>query len=276
MFASPSNVPINSPLVSFVDEGIAHWNELQTEEWLVDAKQNRTALAFQFLAANNNPVASIQLNSLREGIREASNAADSECPAQKTFDISSQGQNAPTVMLIGNTEGFELNALFNRDGTYLMGPSLWRATIDGRGLEIRPYHEDTSWVRSSVEEQSSRKWPVGEYLSPRFQAIRIYQFIAFVRNLSRTFPDAEQIRFLADYVGLSSRIIRDAKLDTYYSVDRRSSTQSRRVQIDVTVESLFGPGTGDVAALLLNPILRLFDGYQVGAESIRRSVKDLF
>jgi hypothetical protein len=176
LFASPSNVPINSSLVTFVDEGIAHWNELQTEEWLVDAKQNRTALAFQFLAANNDPVASIQLNSLREGIREASNAADSECPAQKTFDISSQGQIAPTVMLIGNTEGFELNALFNRDGTYLMGPSLWRATVDGRGVEIRPYHEDTNWVRSSVEEQSSRKWPVGEYLSPRFQAMSCTRF----------------------------------------------------------------------------------------------------
>ena len=96
LFAPPSRAPIASSLASFVDEGISRWNELQSEEWLVDAKQNRTALAFQFLTGDDDPLPSVQLNSLRDGIREASNAADSECPGQKTFDVSSRGHIAPT------------------------------------------------------------------------------------------------------------------------------------------------------------------------------------
>jgi len=276
LFSSPSTVPIASSLASFVDEGIACWNDLQNEEWLVDAKQNRTALAFQFLTGNGDAVSSVHLSSLRDGIRESSNAADSECPGQTTFDISHQGHIAPTTRVVGNTEGLEVNALFNGDGTYLMGPSFWRAMANGCGVEIRPYHEDTDWVRGAVEQRSSRKWPVGDYLSPRFQAVRIYQFIAFVRNLSRLFPDGERVRLLADYVGLSGRIIQDAKAGTYYSLDRRSSTPSRRVEVDATVESLFGTGTSEAGALLLNPMLRLFDGHEVGAEFIRRAVQELF
>jgi len=263
-------------LASFVDEGIVRWNELQNEEWLVDARQNRTALGFQFLNGNNDPVSPVELKDLREGIREASNAADTECPGQKAFDISHRSHIAPTIRMFGNTEGFEITALFNSDGAYLMGPSFWQAMATGFGVELRPYHEDTDWIRSLVEERSSRKWQVAGYFSPRFQAVRIYQFVAFVRNLSRLFPDAQRVRLLADYVGLSNRIMRDAKVDAYYSVDRRSSTPSRRYELDATVESLFGSGTVNAVALLLNPMLRLFDGYEVGEKLIRGYVQELF
>jgi hypothetical protein len=276
LFVSPSSAPIASSLASFVDEGIARWNELQNDEWLVDATQNRTALGFQFLTGNNDHVSFVQLNGLREGIREASNATDSECPGLTTFDVSHRGHIAPTIRVVGDIEGLEVTALFNSDGTYLMGPSFWRAMANGCGVEIRPYHEDTDWVRGAVEQRSSREWRVGDSLSPRFQAVRIYQFIAFVRNLSRLFPDAESVRLLADYSGLSGRIIRDAKAGVYYSLDRRSSTPSRRFEVDATVESLFGTGTAEAAALLLKPMLRLFDGYEVGAEFIRGSVRELF
>ena len=172
LFVSPSSAPSTSSLASFVDEGIARWNELQNEEWLVDATQNRTALGFQFLNGNDDPVSPVQLRDLREAIREASNAANSECPGLTTFDISHRGHIAPTIRVVANAEGFEVTALFNSDGTYLMGPSFWRAMVNGCGVEIRPYHEDTDWVRGAVEQRTSREWQVGGYLSPRFQAVR--------------------------------------------------------------------------------------------------------
>lgn len=276
LFTNPATAEVTPFLGSFVDEAITTWNGLQNEEWLVDAKQNRAALAFQFLAADGGPVSIIELNRLREGIREASNAADAECPGLTSFDISLPGHMGPTVRMVDNLEGFEVNALFNADGTYLMGPSFWRALVNGVGVEMHPYHEDTDWVRGAVEQQTSREWQVGAYFSPRFQAVRIYQFIAFVRNLARFFPDVANVRLVVDCNGLSGRIIRDAKIGTYYSVDRKSSTPSRRVQIDATIESLLGDGTYKVASLLLRPLLRLFDGFEAGEQLIRSSVRDLF
>lgn len=221
LFASPSSAPIASSLASFVDEGIARWNEIQNREWLVDPTQNRTALGFQFFNGDDDHVSLIQLKDLREGIRQASNAADLECPGLTVFDISHRGHIAPTTRVVGNTDGVEVTALFNSDGSSLMGPSFWRAMVNGCGVEIRPYHEDTDWIRSAVEQRSSRKWQVGAYLSPRFQAVRIYQFVAFVRNLSRLFPDAQRVKLLADYVGLSDRIMRDAKAGASYTKSRK-------------------------------------------------------
>jgi hypothetical protein len=276
LFVQPSIASDASSLDNFVDEAIARWDDLQKEGWLIDPKKNRTALGFQFFQSNGDPVPAIQLSSLREGIREASNAADTECPGQWTFDISHRGPIGPSVVLVAGTDGYEVAAIYSEDGSYLMAPSLWRALISGTGAEIRPYHEDTDWVRGAVEERSSRNWPIGARLSPRFQAVRIYQFVAVVRNLAQIFPEAVQVKLTADYNGLAGRTIEDAKAGIYYSIARKSSTDSRQIDIDATVESLLGPGAADAAALLLNPMLRLFDGHEVSADFVRKSVKELF
>ena len=187
--------------------------------------------------------------------------------------ITSRGPTRPAVMLFGDTEGYENNSIYS-DGAYLFAPSLWRVLISGLGAEVRPYHEDTDWVRGIVQERSSRKWPIGTRLTPRFQASRVYIFVAFVRNFARMFSDAERVRLVADYNGLADRVIDDPRAGIYYSRDRMSVTTGRRSQIEATIEKLAGDGASEAAALLLNPVLRLFDGWQINGESVRKSAKD--
>jgi hypothetical protein len=272
LFDRPSATSGESPLGEFLDVTISRWNDLQKAGWLVDPKENRTALAFQYFTGDRKPIQPIGLSNLEHSIREASNAADAECDGLPTFDTYSSPKS-PSVILIEDSEGYECESIY-KDGSYLFAPSLWRALASGVGAEVRPYHEDTEWVRLAVEERSSRKWPVGTRLSPRFQASRMYGFVAFVRNLASTFTDAERVRLIADYNGLADRTIDDPRAGIYYSQGRKSVTTGRRVQIETTVENLLGDGASEAVIALLNHMLRLFDGWQVNRDFVRKSIKN--
>jgi hypothetical protein len=275
LFVSPAVVPNRSPLDDFVDDAIARWNDLQKQGWLVDPKQNRTALGFQFLQGTGDPSPQIKLSSLKDAIREASNAADAECSGQTTFDMSHRGSTAPSVLVVGQTEGYE-TASIQEKGAYVFAPAYWRALATDIGAEVRPYHEDTDWVRSAMTQRSSRAWVPGAHLSPRFQAARIYEFMAFVRNLAQAFPSAERVTLTADYSGLTDRTIRDTVPGIHYSVDRKAASVGRRIRIEATIESLAGGGAADSATLLLNPTLRLFDGWEVASEFIRKAARETY
>ena len=181
----------------------------------------------------------------------------------------------PKVVVEEQVEGYEFVAIQD-EGTYVFAPSYWRALANGTGVEVRAYHEDTDWVRGAMKQRSSRLWEPGEYLSPRFQAVRIYEVLAFVRHLSKAFSGAERVTLIADYNGLNDRIIRDTKAGAYYSLERRAGSASRRIKIEATIESLAGDGTAEVTAQMLNPILRLFDGFEAGPEFVRKAVREIY
>ena len=274
LFEKPSiAADAKSPLSELLENTTSRWDELQKTGWLVDPKINRTTLAFQFLTFDKQPVQTIALSKLANGIREASNAAESECEGFKTFDMFYGGLATSAVFLFHDREGYETDAVFKK-GAYLFAPALSRALITGMGVEVRPYHEDTDWVRSVVEDRSTRKWPVGGRLSPRFQANRIFGFVAFVRHLARAFSDANEVRLIADYKGLAGRTLDDTKGGVYYSRERKSVEAERRIEIVSSLERLIGTGGGEVASLLLNPILRLFEGWEINADYIRKAAKD--
>jgi hypothetical protein len=241
LFEGPSIADTSSPLSEFLEDATTRWEELQQDGWLVDSKVNRTALAFQYLTADKQPVEAISLTALAEGLREASNMADAECEGFKTFDMSYGGLVTPSIFLFHDREGYEADAIFQK-GAYLFAPALWRALTNGLGAEVRPYHEDTDWVRSFVEERRSRKWPVGTRLSPRYQANRIFGFVAFVRSLAKVFSDADEVRLIADYKGLAGRILDDTKAGVYYSRERKSAVPERRIEVASSVEQLLGAG----------------------------------
>ena len=271
LFEQPSAASSKSPLGDFLDETIRNWNVSQGKGWLVDPIANRSAFGFQLLTNEGNDVTSIDLKEVTDKVREASNASDSETNGLPTFDY--YGHMPRTVILAGEVEGYETKAILDK-GTYLFAPSLWRAMTNGVGAEVRPFHEDTDWIRSAVQERSSRKWDPGTRLSPRFQASRVFGWIVFVRNFAQAFPDANRVRLIVDYVGLAGRQIDDARAGFYVSRDRSAATDQRRVEIDSAIEKLSGDGALEIAARLLNPILRLFDGWGTNAEGIRRSLKD--
>ena len=69
-------------------------------------------------------------------------------------------------------------------------------------------------------------------------------------------------------------MIRDTTSGGYYSIDRKAVSLGRRIKLEATVESLAGDGAAGAVALLLNPMLRLFDGWEVGAEFIRKAASE--
>jgi hypothetical protein len=176
------------------------------------------------------------------------------------------------LILFEDIEGYESDAII-KDGAYLFAPSLSRVLINGLGAEVRPYHEDTEWVKGAVEGRSSRKWPVGEHLSPSFQASRMYAFVLFVRHFSQSFPDAARCIFVVDFEGLENRIVRETRGFDFRG-EKRASTSKRRFRLEIALEKLMGDGASETAASLLNPILRLFGGTEVDANFVRRKVLD--
>jgi hypothetical protein len=272
LFEGPSVISTESPLNGFLDHVIARWDESQREGWTVDPKENRSALGFEFISADGEPLQPVALGSLAKAIRDASHAADAECEGFQSFDTYG-GLSSPVVVLVDELEGYETVSVYH-DDSYLFAPSVWCVLNSGIGAEVRPYHEDTNWIRDLVAERSSRKWQPGTRLSPRFQATRVYSFVAFVRHLASSFPTAKRVRFMADYNGLAGREIDDARIGLRYSRDRKSATKRRRTQIETTVESLLGEGASATAAALINPVLRLFDGWEVSGQFVRNAIKE--
>jgi hypothetical protein len=273
LFERPTIVAEAPLLDKFVDISIDRWNALQTSGWPVDPRANKSTVCFQFKKDDGNSVQAIPLKQLPNSLREASNAADAECQfAVAPFDLSYSGMTSPSVILFEDIEGYESDAII-KDGAYLFAPSLSRVLINGLGSEVRPYHEDTEWVKGAVEGRSSRKWPVGERLSPSFQASRMYAFVLFVRHFSQSFPDAARCIFVVDFEGLENRIIGETRGFDFRG-EKRASTSKRRFRLEIALEKLTGDGASETAASLLNPIFRLFGGTEVDANFVRRKVLD--
>lgn len=277
LFDRPEPVAQSAALDSLIDDASARWNEVVLPSgWPVDPKANRVVFAFRLLNGTGDPPTSLSLEKLRQGIRTASNAADTAVRQGWTFFFNDGNeQHRPRVRLMkGDVEGYEAGMIAS-DGQYLSIPSLWRAAADGSGYEVRLQREDSTWVISAVNERRSRKWAAGAFLSPRLQATRMCQFIIFVRAFASHFPDAEQVEIAADFVGLNGRDVDDPHSGVFYSRDRKSVTDSRRPKWKMSVEALAGDGVFDAAAKLLTPVFRLFDGFDVPAPFVKKAVEEL-
>jgi hypothetical protein len=250
------------------------WNELQKDGWPVDPIENKSAVSFQLTQDDGAPVAPITLPKLLSGLREASNWADAECEfAVAPFDMTYAGMSPPSVFLFKDIEGYESDAIL-KDGEYLFAPSLSRVLVNGIGTEVRPYHEDTDWVKSAVEQRSSRKWNQGDNISPRFQAARMYAFILFVRHFSQSYVDARKCAFVVDFQGLNNRVLSDTKGFDFRG-RKQSTTAKRRFRLETSLEKLLGDGALETTVSLLNPMFRLFHGTEIDAAFVRNQTRDI-
>jgi hypothetical protein len=276
LFDRPEASDTSNALDSLLDEASDRWKKIVPPSgWPVDAKVNRAVFAFRLLNGNGELPAALSLQKLTHSLREASNVADAAVDQGWTFFLQAGRENhKPKVRLFGEVEGYEA-VMVASNGGYTTVPALWCASIDGSGFEVRLHREDSQWVTSAVNDQSSRKWVPGASLAPRMQAALMLQFVIFVRALASHFPDAERIELAADYIGLSGRKIDDPNPSIHYSVERKSVTDQRRVKLKMSVEALAGDdGAAEAAAELLAPIFRLFDGWQITPEFVSRTRRD--
>lgn len=221
LFERPTVVADAPLLDELVDDAKARWSKLQASGWPVDPVENKSTVSFQFLQDDRNPVQAIALKQLLDRIREASNKAEAERQyTSPPFDMTYSGMSSPSVFLFGEAEGYESDSI-KKDGAYLFSPSLSRVLTTGVGVEVRLYHEDTTWIKEVVEGRSSRKWAAGENLSPSFQASRMHAFVLFVRHFSQSFSDAARCIFLVDFEGLDGRRIADSRGGNFRSEKNR-------------------------------------------------------
>jgi hypothetical protein len=172
-----------------------------------------------------------------------------------------------------DVEGYRAIAI-HENGVYLNAPAVWRVAANGRGVEVRGYHEDSVWVNSVVQSRGG-SWPPATYFSPRLEQWRAYQFVAFVRLLGQQLENVARVKIGIDFRGLAGRKLKDPRAGIYYSLDQQASVDQRRVHIETSLEALAGEeGAAEAAARLLAPIGRLFDGWEITAAAISRTLTE--
>lgn len=252
------------------DSILTDWiSATEKADWAISLPGYCRSFAFRLLTEQGSLPSAIGLETLRNRAREASTSASDELNnGLAPFEFVEGADLRPKVALFGNVDGYASLALPAKDN-YVEFPGMWRLTVDGRGGDVGGYEEDSAWVKSAVEEKSSRRWPPGKKLSPRIQAERAFHLVAFVRSLATSFPDATSCEFAVDFRGLKDRKVEDPWRGNYYTRTYTSAEVSRRVVITSSLAALAGDGTDQAAAQLVAPIFRLFDGWEVHPEYIR-------
>jgi hypothetical protein len=276
LFDRPVQIESTPDLDRWVDEAVSRWETVQLDSgWGVDPKLNRTAFAFRFIGFKASAPSPLNLTLLRDAI--SSSTLDEQGSIDWGWVYFAQAGEAPyrpTVALFGEVEGYEA-VMVQVNGEYDTSPSLWRCSVDGRGAEVRTFHEDSEWVASIVAKRSggTRAWAKGKFLCPRFQAARAYQFVSFVRAIGRYFEGVERIELVADYNGLSGRSLDDPEPLIYYGSQRSAMIGARRVHVTVSPEALVGEGGTRAASEMIAPLFRLFDGWEVTPDFVSSVVR---
>ncbi|MBJ7441480.1 MAG: ATP-binding protein [Sphingopyxis sp.] len=266
LFQQPREDTTPSALAPFVDDTLSEWANVEASQWPVNPALNRAAFGFRLLASNGGEPKPLNVRTLQERVRSASDRASEEVnDGLAAYGSGWRMDRRPTVAVFGNVEGYVCRAAAV-DASDL--PSIWRVTAEGMGADVTILPEDAAYLRHSVEGRSSRRWPAGAKLSPRFHIQSVAQRVAFVRNLAASFPDATDCELLIDYSGLKDRKVEEPAVGRQFSRNYVSAVPARRFATTVPVEQLVADPHGTTVALL-GPVFRLFDGWDVNPEYVR-------
>jgi hypothetical protein len=263
LFDRPTAPERTSDLPPFTDAALADWPAVEAPAWPVNPALNRAAFGFRLLTADGEAPTPLDIGTLREAIRSAGlSASDEVNDGLIPFEFGWSEQSRPHVAVLGEQDGLELRraALQQNDM-----PGLWRVAADGLGAEVSVFAEDLPSLRVAVERDTSRRWPAGGRMSPRFQIQHVAQRLAFVRRLAESY-DADSVEVMVDYAGLGGRVV-DELDPRYYSRHYTASATGRRLSIAVPLTNL-GPELAAITSTLVQPIFRLFDGWDVNADYV--------
>ena len=276
LFDRPATASETDVMAAWLDQAFNQWSEAQLpqhmRQWRVDPVAHRASLSFRFLTSQGVHPAPLTMSGLKRAIEEAQSAAYAQYPyGLAPFVQPVQSQQRSKIVVLNDVDGYETQMV--HDGiNYEREPTFWQITSDGKGIEIRCYIEDSEWLEEAVTERSTREWSSGSRLSPLIQARRLYQFIVFIAEFSKSFDGVVRIEATCDYSGLRSRIL-DNPSPLHSSYSRASNVDHRRSNISASPEALVGEGAFEAAANLLDPILRLFEGGSATPELIKAAIK---
>ncbi|HEX4694480.1 ATP-binding protein [Sphingomonas sp.] len=263
LFDRPTTPEQTSDLPPFVNDALAEWALIEAVAWPVNTEANRVAFGFRLLTADNRSPVPLDIATLRDAVRSAGlGASDEVNDGLVPFELGWSEQQRPRVALFGDMDGLEMRRTALEEDVM---PALWRVAVDGVGIDVSIFAEDLPHLRAAIERNNTRQWPPGGRMSPRFHIQHVAQRIAFVRRLAEQF-EADACEVMVDYAGLRGRVI-DELAPTYYSRQYTASEAGRRVAVAVPVSNL-GAEAASITATLLQPIFRLFDGWDVNAEYV--------
>lgn len=265
----PTVAPEMAPLDSLLDAAGEAWNALTPASGFgIDARGNRAAYAFRLLAEDGAQTSAIPLNDLKRALREASNAADAGIQLGWSFFVEAGRRGeAPVVDVADGVECLQAD-MVAPDGNFTSVPTFWRASVNGSGFEVRTLHEDGDWFIQAMKQRTSARWEKGENIVPIFQMRVAWQFVVFVRELAARFPDAVTAELGIEYLGLKGRHVNDP--DPRAFLQGQAARDTRRTVVRTPVASLAGDGVVEASLALVNPMLRLFDGYEMTADHVQR------
>jgi len=269
LFEQPTKIAPSLDLDSLLDRLLGDWAGVDACGWPTIHTANRVAFGFRFTRAEGVAVGEITLPLLHDAIPAASiRAAEEVDVGLPPFARGWRSDQRPTVGVFAGVEGFTRAVPgTGRDDT----PSLWQITTDGRGGDVNVFSEDSKHLQGYAQLDHPGRWPIGKRLSPRFQMQHIAQRLVFTRELTGAFPDASDCELVVDYTGLASRKLEEPGPDRQVERLYRAEVMARRHSTVIPVELLSGDLAG-VAAELLAPILRLFDGFDVNAAYVRHQL----
>lgn len=258
-------------LDELLDLAIAEWveNVPTSATWGLAARSNRTAFAYRFLTEGGGVPLSLSLDALKTALREASNASFAAMNYNLPFGLQSgvPGEEA-RVGVFDEAEGFQAS-MISSGGSLARTPILWRSMEDGSGFEVRLQTEDAPWFAEAMRERRSSGWEIGKRFVPIFHMRRAWQFAFFARELANRFKNVATVELAVDYAGLRGRKLDDPDPHATF-FHQIAAVDSRRVKVSTTPGAMSGEGVTDAAIALIAPILRLFDGYAMTPDHVRR------
>lgn len=273
LLGRPTVAPEMAPLARLLDVGGETWNALTPASGFgIDARSNRVPYAFRLLAENGTPTSPLSVKDLKRALREASYAADAGIQMGWSFFVEAgRREEAPIVDVADGVECLQAD-MVAPDGNFSSVPTLWRASVDGSGFEVRTLHEDGDRFVQAMKQRTSARWEKGENIVPIFQMRVAWQFVVFVRELAARFADASTVELGIEYVGLKGREVNDPDPRVSF-LQGKAARDARRTIVRTPVARLAGDGALEVTRSLVNPMLRLFDGYEMSADHVQRRLR---
>jgi hypothetical protein len=145
-------------------------------------------------------------------------------------------------------------------------PDFWRLAPSGKASLCRAYREDRP-----VDPAEGGKRKPGGMFSLRLLAQELAEIMAHAHALAQHFPGAETVAFRMEWTGLKDRVVWDR--EAYYSVERKSRSDSRTLSFEVPVSDLTNRWQ-ELVAEMATKVAHLFDPtLELDADWVRRTSK---
>lgn len=219
----------------------------------IDLSENFICYGFHFLDAP--PVST---NTIIDCLRNSPMDAQGR---HQFFDIQ---YNRPVLIEVENTAGLEFRATSND----FEPRSAWRVNESLSGVEVISYWEDSTWIKSVVEERSSRTWERGKAFWIKQQIAYCDSFLAKVKHIADFLSYDGVIRLRILFHGLKGRSLDSPNAAVHYSMKYEVHQNAKMIDLIIKANALEPESRSSTVAAIIQPVNKLTQGPEVTAKTV--------